>query len=147
MAIRRPRTDIYSSGYGQSELEVALQQFLAMNNTMMFNDRFFSHGGSVQGIINIKPTADTSGIGKSRRQLADFRRNFEGRVTGVASSWQYPVTTADDVKYVNLTPNARDMEFEKWINFLINICSSVFNIDPSEIGFPNKGGATGRVLS
>lgn len=143
MAIRRPRTDIYSSGYGQSELEIALQQFLAMNNTMMFNDRFFSHGGSVQGIINIKPTADTSGIGKSRRQLADFRRNFESRVTGVASSWQYPVTTADDVKYVNLTPNARDMEFEKWINFLINICSSVFNIDPAEVGFPNKGGATG----
>lgn len=143
-AVRRPRTDITSSGYGQSELEVSLKEFLSYQNTETFNDRFFSHGGSVQGVLNIKTDDGTTlGVGKSRKVLADFRRNFERRVTGISGSWQIPVTTADDVKYVNLTPNARDMEFERWLNFLINICSSVFNIDPAEIGFPNRGGATG----
>lgn len=142
-AVRRPNSSIYYYGYGQSELQIALQEFVELKNTEMFNDRFFSHGGSVQGIINIKNSADGSGIGKSRRSLQDFRRNFERRVTGVLASWQLPVTTAEDIKYVNLTPNARDMEFEKWTNFLINMSSSVFNIDPAEIGFPNKSGATG----
>ena len=42
-----------------------------------------------------------------------------------------------------MTPTANDMQFEKWLNFLINIIASLYGIDPAEIGFPNKGGATG----
>lgn len=34
--------------------------------------------------------------------------------------------------------------FEKWLNYLINVISSIFQIDPSEINFPNRGGATGN---
>lgn len=36
------------------------------------------------------------------------------------------------------------MEFEKWLNYLINVTTSIFQIDPSEINFPNRGGATGN---
>ena len=50
---------------------------------------------------------------------------------------------ADDIKFVNMTPTANDMQFEKWLNYLINIISALYGIDPSEIGFPNRGGATG----
>lgn len=142
-AVRRPRTDIWSSGYGQSELEVAMREFQAEQNTEIFNDRFFSHGGSVQGILNIKSSADSAGAGISQRQLDSFRRMWTRRVTGLTGSWQIPVTTAEDVQYINMTPNARDIQFEKWMNFLINVCSSVFNIDSAEIGFPNQSGATG----
>lgn len=35
------------------------------------------------------------------------------------------------------------MEFERWLNYLINVMCSIFAIDPSEINFPNRGGATG----
>lgn len=50
---------------------------------------------------------------------------------------------ADDIKFVNMTPTANDMQFEKWLNYLINIISALYGIDPAEIGFPNRGGATG----
>jgi hypothetical protein len=32
------------------------------------------------------------------------------------------------------------MEFEKWMNYLINIACAVYQIDPAEINFPNNGG-------
>lgn len=34
--------------------------------------------------------------------------------------------------------------FENWLNYLINIISSVFQIQPDEINFPNRGGATSK---
>lgn len=33
--------------------------------------------------------------------------------------------------------------FEKWLNYLINVLCANFGIDPAEINFPNRGGATG----
>lgn len=33
--------------------------------------------------------------------------------------------------------------FEKWSNYLINSVTSIFQIDPAEINFPNNGGSTG----
>ena len=35
------------------------------------------------------------------------------------------------------------MEFEKWMNYLINIACAVFQIDPAEVNFPNNGGVGG----
>lgn len=34
--------------------------------------------------------------------------------------------------------------FENWLTYLINIISSIFQIQPDEINFPNRGGATGK---
>ena len=48
MGIRNPRTELTSSGYGLSEVEIAMKEFIAYNNTESFNDRFFSHGGNIQ---------------------------------------------------------------------------------------------------
>lgn len=137
-AIRNPRTDIESAGYGYPELEIALRQFLAHENTERFNDRFFSHGGTTRGILQIK--ADQN---QSQHALDMFKREWKNSLRGVNGSWQIPVVSAEDVKFVNMTPSARDMEFEKWLNYLINVISSLYQIDPAEINFPNRGGATG----
>src|SRR5699024_2362426 len=53
-AVRNPRSDIQAAGYGYSELEIALKHFIAHENTETFNDRFFSHGGTTRGILQIK---------------------------------------------------------------------------------------------
>jgi hypothetical protein len=34
---------------------------------------------------------------------------------------------ADDVNFVNMTPTANDMQFEKWLNYLINIISRLIS--------------------
>lgn len=141
MFIRNPRSDISSMGYGLSELEVGLREFTAHESTEIFNDRFFSHGGTTRGLLNIKPSGNQSQ--SSRRALDDFKRAWTSSASGINGSWRIPVLTAEDVQFVNMTPQAQDMQFEKWLNYLINIISSLYAIDPSEIGFTNRGGATG----
>jgi hypothetical protein len=37
-----------------------------------------------------------------------------------------------------------NVPFEKWLNYLINVICSAYQIDPAEINFPNRGGATGH---
>lgn len=138
MGIRRPRTDIESNGYGMSELELSLKEVIAHENTEDFNDRFFSHGGTTRGVLLIKHDEQ-----QSRTALDSFKREWKSSLSGINGSWQIPVVSADDVKFVNMTPTANDMQFEKWLNYLINVICSVYSIDPSEINFPNRGGATG----
>ena len=138
MGIRNPRTDISSSGYGLSEVEIAMRELIAFINTESFNDRFFSHGGTTRGVLQIK-----TGQQQSQRALQNFKREWKNSLSGINGSWQIPVVSAEDINFVNMTPTANDMQFEKWLNFLINIIASLYGIDPAEIGFPNKGGATG----
>lgn len=138
MGIRNPRTDLNASGYGLSEVEIAMREFIAYNNTTSFNDRFFSHGGTTRGVLQIK-----TGAQQSQRALQNFKREWKNSLSGINGSWQIPVVSAEDIKFVNMTPTANDMQFEKWLNFLINIIASLYGIDPAEIGFPNRGGATG----
>lgn len=137
-AVRNPRSDISVNGYGYPELEIALKQFIAHENTETFNDRFFSHGGTTRGILQIN-----AGQQQSTRALDIFRREWKSSLSGINGSWQIPVVSAEDVKFINMTPSANDMQFEKWLNYLINVISALYGIDPAEINFPNNGGATG----
>lgn len=136
--IRNRSTDILSYGYGRSELESALREIFSQENTEQFNDRFFTNGGTVRGILNVK-TSGQSG----RLALEGFKRNWRSGATGINASWTIPMMTADDIKFVNLTPEAQDMQFEKWFNYLTNVICAIYSIDPSEIGMSNRGGTTG----
>lgn len=136
--IRNPRSDVYSKGYGKSELETTMFELNAYENTVRFNDRFFSHGGTTRGVLQLK-----SSTNQSQAALDMFKREWKNTLSGINGAWQIPVVNAEDVKFVNMTPTARDMEFESWLNFLINVISSTYGIDPAEINFPNRGGATG----
>lgn len=134
-AVRNPRSDIEVAGYGFPESEIALKQLIAQENTEVFNDRFFSHGGTTRGVLHLKV-----GQNQSQQALDIFRREWKSSLSGINGSWQIPVISAEDVKFVNMTPSARDMEFEKWLTYLINVICAVFVIDPAEINFPNNGG-------
>lgn len=136
--IRNKSTDLISYGYGHSELESALREVFAQENAEQFNDRFFTNGGTVRGILNVKTSSQAS-----RLALESFRRTWHSALTGIQGSWSIPMVTADDIKFVNLTPEAQDMQFEKWFNYLINDICAIYCIDPSEIGMTNRGGATG----
>lgn len=133
-----PRTDIHSRMYGLSPLEVAMSHVGYHQLTENFNNKYFSQGGTTMGLLHIK-----TGENSTSRALEDFRRDWQQKFTGVNGSWKVPVVTADDVKYINMNQSSRDMEFEKWLNYLINVLCANFGIDPAEINFPNRGGATG----
>ncbi|QQO41414.1 portal protein [Bacillus phage 015DV004] len=137
--VHNPRTDITVGRYGYPELEVALNHLQYHENTEIFNARFFAQGGTTRGLLQIK-----TGQEQSHQALTSFRREWQSMFSGLNGAWKIPVITAEDVKFVNMTQSSKDMEFEKWLNYLINVICSIFSIDPSEINFPNRGGATGH---
>lgn len=134
-----PRTDVKHFKYGLSPVETSLNEIQYFEMTETFNAKYFSQGGTTMGALMIKAGADQ----QSETSLEEFRRDMTSRFSGTQGSWKIPVFSADDAKYINMNQSSRDMEFEKWLNFLINVISSNFGVDPQEINFPNRGGATG----
>lgn len=138
--VSNPRTDIKVSGYGYSELEMLVHQITSHLWAEEYNSRFFSQGGTTKGILNLKGTAEAP---ISPHQLESFKRQWLSQISGMTGAWKTPVVSVDGLEYINVSQSNREMEFEKWMNYLINIACAVYQIDPAEINFPNRGGAGG----
>jgi len=140
--VRNPRSNINLQPYGFSELEQLIHQITSHLYAEEYNSKFFSQGGTTKGIINIK--ADPNGIG-NKEQLDSFKRQWRAQVNGMAGAWKTPVLQVPQgIEYINVSQSNRDMEFNQWMNYLINIVCAVYAIDPAEINFANNGGAAGQ---
>jgi HK97 family phage portal protein len=140
--VRNPRTSIYLQPYGFSELEQLITQITSHLYAEEYNSKFFSQGGTTKGIINLKQ--DPNGVMNSE-QLESFKRQWRAQVTGLTGAWKTPVLQVPNgIEYINVSQSNREMEFEKWMNYLINIVCAVYQIDPAEVNFPNNGGVAGN---
>ena len=126
--VRNPRTDLEVGGYGFSELEMLIHTLTGYLYAVQYNQKFFSQGMGVKGMLNFKGTIP-------ERQLRAFKREFSSMVTGVSNAWRTPITNADDIQWINLHSSNREMEFSQWLDFLIKVACSIYMIDPSEINF------------
>lgn len=136
--VRNPRTSIYLQPYGFSELEQLITQITSHLYAEEYNMRYFSQGGTTKGIINLKQ--DPNGV-MSNEQLESFKRQWRSQVSGITGAWKTPVLQIPNgVEYINVAQSNRDMEFSQWMNYLVNICCAVYQIDPAEINFSNNGG-------
>ena len=140
--VRNPRTNINLQPYGFSELEQLIHQITSHLYAEEYNSKFFSQGGTTKGIINIK--SDPNGIG-NKEQLDSFKRQWRAQVNGMTGAWKTPVLQVPQgIEYTNVSQSNREMEFEKWMNYLVNIVCAVYQIDPAEVNFPNNGGVSGN---
>ena len=81
----------------------------------------------------------------NNEQLESFKRQWRAQVTGLTGAWKTPVLQVPSgIEYINVSQSNREMEFEKWMNYLINIVCAVYQIDPAEVNFPNNGGVAGN---
>lgn len=126
--IRNPRTGIRLNGYGFSEMEMMLNVITSLLWSFEYNKRFFSQGSTTKGILNFRGSIPD-------KKLDSFRRYWYQLVTGVVNAWRTPVTNAEELQYINLHSNNRDMEYSAWNDFLIKLSSGIFLFDPAEIGF------------
>lgn len=134
-----PTTDIYSNGYSIAELELLMGMVTAHIFTENYNRSYFTQGFSAKGILHIKSPLN-------RRKLETVRVQWNHMLKGNKNSFQTPIMSGmDDVKWIPLTQNHSDMEFNNWMNYLIKIICAVYQIDPFEIGFGMKeeGGSSG----
>ena len=127
-AVMNPRTDLRVNGFGFSPIEQIVRLVTAWLYGFEYNTKFFSQGSAIKGVINVKGAIPD-------RQLRAFRRMWYSMVTGVQNSWKTPILNAEDLQWVSLHSNNREMEYAEWMNFLTKLICAVFGIDPLEIGF------------
>lgn len=136
--IRNPRTGIRSFGYGLSEIETLVREITGFLWSMDYNRKFFVNGSATKGILNFKgPIPD--------KQLRAFRRQWYAMVAGVSNAWRTPITNAEELQWIPMQLNNRDMEYNAWMDFLIKIVCARYSIAPEEVNF--QYGNTGQSSS
>lgn len=133
--VRNPRTDIRSFGYGVSELEMLVNTITALLWAWEYNQKFFSQGVAAKGILNFKGAIPED-------KMKAFRRHWYQMLSGVGNAWRTPITNADEVEWHSLQNNNKDMEYNAWMDFLIKVACSMYQMDPVEVNF--KYGNTGQ---
>lgn len=133
-------TNIYNNGYGISEMEYIINAITSHLWAEEYNRRFFSQGSAPKGILNIKGDIPDD-------QLDAFRQKWHSQVAGINNAWKTPVMSAEELQWIDLEKSNKEMEFGKWIDYLVNVICAVYQIEPSEINFQNRGGsATGSAI-
>lgn len=130
--IRNRSTDIYSNNYGISELEILIDVISYFLYGFNYNGNFFKNGSNPKGFLNIKGEANTNAV-------ESFKQMWRSMVGGAGNEHKIPMFEGTEVNWVRMQENNRDMEFHKWIEFLIVMICSVYCIDPSEMGFNFEG--------
>lgn len=133
--VRNPRTDIRGYGYGTSELEMLVSTVTAILWAWQYNQNAFAQGSLQKGILNIVGSIP-------EKQLKAFRRLWYQQVSGVENAWRTPITNAEKLEWINMQNSSKDMEFSAWMDFLIKVACSVFQMDPIEVNF--KYGTSGQ---
>ena len=137
--VMNPRSDLRVNGFGFSPIEQIVRLVTAWLYGFEYNTKFFSQGSAIKGVINVKGAIPD-------RQLRAFRRMWYSMVTGVQNSWKTPILNAEDLQWVSLHSNNREMEYAEWMNFLTKLICAVFGIDPMEINFIFGSGGGGGSL-
>lgn len=127
--VRNPRSSIHSHGYGTSEIETLVKEITGFLYGMEYNRKAFTNGSTTKGILNFK------GGGMPEKQLQAFRRHWYAQVAGVSNAWRTPITSAEDLQWINLQMSNRDMEYSAWMDFLIKIACARYLIAPEEVNF------------
>ena len=133
--VRNPRSGIRTKGYGFSEIESLVREITGFLWSMDYNRRFFTQGSATRGILNFKGSI-------TDKQLRAFRRHWYAMVSGVHNAWRTPVTNAEELQWVSMQMSNRDMEYSAWMDFLIKVSCSRYNIATEEVGF--QYGNTGQ---
>jgi len=130
-------SDIRQHEYGCSELEMTMHIIASHLYAEEYNARFFKQGANIKGILNLKDD------NLDQESFDDFRRQFSLMLTGASNAWKTPVVSVKDMSWVNFGQSNREMEFGRWMEYLINVLCAVYAIDPAEVNFPNHGGTGG----
>lgn len=132
LGIRNPQTDIYSNGYGRSEMEDLITTITNILNADQYNANYFKVGSNPKGILRV-----TGNVNQTR--LEEFRLHWQSQMAGVRNAHKLPIIEADKMDFINTQGSNKDMEYSKYYEFLIKIACAVFKMDPAEINFNIPG--------
>lgn len=134
---RNQKTNIKSGGYGKGELEILINTVTDLLNASMYNSNYFRIGSNPKGILRVKNMNTT--------RIEQFRQEWLADMVGVKNSHKMPIIDADTLDFINTQQSNKDMEYHKYMEFLIKIACAIFKISPEEIGFPLEGTGHGNL--
>jgi len=126
--VRNPRSTLGANGYGYSELEMIINVVTASLWSFEYNQRQFSNGSMVNGVLNFAGNV-------SDKQVDAFKRQWKMMIAGVSNAHRVPMVNVDELQWVDFGKSNRDMEFGAWMDWLIKIVCAVMLFDPAEINF------------
>jgi hypothetical protein len=135
LGVRNASTSIKLNGYGLSENEILIQIITWMLGSNQYNGNFFTQGSNPYGFLNFKENIDPL-------KLDEFKQAWSLSMSGVRNAHKLAAISGGDVEWVNMRMSNKDMEFQKWSDFLTILACTVYRIDPSEVGFHVEGGAS-----
>jgi hypothetical protein len=138
-AIRNPRTDILTTDFGMSELEVLMEIVTGILNGVRYNTSYFTHSHMPQGVLSL--------VGNYKDEHLDaFKRHWKQLTSGASGKWATPVMAVKEGAGVSWTPfkqSNQDMQFNEFLEFLFNVACAVYQIDPNEVGFKSWTSGSG----
>jgi hypothetical protein len=132
-AVRNSDTDMYSNGYGESELECLIGTVTAMLQGDAYNANIFKVGSAPTGIFRVQGNINES-------SLREFKTQWNSEMTGFNNHGRLAFLEADKMEFQDLSRSNRDMEYSKFQEYLIKLSCAVYKISPEEIGFTIQGG-------
>ena len=154
-AVRRPRTWIYSRGYGYPELAELVRTVTYLVNAETYNAANFVNGIHVNSILAVKSKM-------SPQMFRAFRRDFYAMLSGAQNAKRTPILQLGpeangEVSSVNMGSSAEEMGYSTWMGYLTKIACAIYQIDPAELGFVfgsegvtsslSQGGPEQRILA
>lgn len=134
-SVMMPRSDLRVNGFGFSPLERLVNLITAWLFGFEFNQKMFTNGSTIKGIVNIKGAIPD-------RQLRAFRRMWYNMVSGIENAWKTPILNSEDVQFLNMHTTNKEMEYAAWMDWLTKLICAVYQVDPIEINF--QFGNTGQ---
>lgn len=145
--IRRPRSGMRFHGYGHPELEQLANIITGLVNAQTFNQINFTTGIHAH-------TAMVLSAAWNPDKFDSFKREVQMSMAGGRNFKRIPILQVnkqlgEDLNTLILGKSNSEMEFAEWINWLLKVACSLYNIDPSELGyiFGNEGQKTQLVAA
>jgi hypothetical protein len=120
--------DIRYYKQGISVTEKANLAITAFINSLTFN----SHG-LARGAIPKIAIAMGKDSGYNTEELEDAQDEWAANFSSMDGQWNIPLLNGD-AKVLQLLPNARDMEYQKYMEFTGALICSIMGVDASELG-------------
>ena len=94
--VRNKSTDIWTNGYGISELEDLVQIVTGLLNAVTHNSLYFTQGSNPKGFFAIKGDL-------GHNTVADFQQEWRNTISGVQNSWRVPVIESPngDIQWID----------------------------------------------
>jgi hypothetical protein len=120
--------DIRSYKQGFSVTEKAVVAVTAFINSLTYNSNGLAEGAIPKIAISMGKDSNYT-----TEQLQDAQDEWIADFNGVDGQWNIPMLNGD-AKILNLLPNNRDMEYQKFMEFVGALICSEMGADPAEAG-------------